>query len=194
MGNTHARSLRRGGDGEQERDGFTLVELLLAAAVLVVAVYAISRAIVSGAALIQDNHETAVAHQAARRAMGALQAAEFLEIFQSYNADPADDPGGPGTQPGNTFAVPGLDPRDDDPDGFVGEVIFPSFSPDGVSFELREDLDDPVLGMPRDLNGDGDVDALDHADDYLVLPVTLRLSWKGVSGERTYEVSSLLFP
>lgn len=57
---------------------------------------------------------------------------------------------------------------------------------------LREDVEMPELGMPRDLNGDGVVDDLDHRGDAEILPICVRIAWKGRFGERSLEVYSLL--
>ena len=73
--------------------------------------------------------------------------------------------------------MPGVSPRVGDPDGMAGEVIFP-----GGGFVLREDVTDRQLGMPRDLNGDGAWDGVNHADDYTVLPVAVRVRWTGAGG------------
>ena len=52
-----------------------------------------------------------------------------------------------------------------------------------------------MLGMPRDLNNDGIVDAQDHAHDCILLPVKVRLEWKskcGRHGKRSLEIYSML--
>ncbi len=85
------------------------------------------------------------------------------------------------------FDVTGLGAVADDADGLVGEILFPS-----VGGELREDVVDASLGMPRDLNGDGAIDALNHADDYIILPITIRIRWMGVSGRQTADLSLLV--
>ena len=46
-----------------------------------------------------------------------------------------------------------------------------------VDGALREDVFMPELGLPMDLNGDGVIDAQNHALDYKVLPVTIQLRW-----------------
>jgi len=111
----------------------------------------------------------------------------FPLIFPSYNTVPGDDPAGVGTAPGSHFAVDGLEPVDGDPDGFVGEVLLPE-----MGLELREDVDDPLMGMPRDLNGDMQIDALDHLADHIILPVRVVVRWKGRGGERSLELQSIL--
>jgi hypothetical protein len=67
--------------------------------------------------------------------------------------------------------VPELDPVA--PGGFVGRVEFPT-----IESQLREDVNDDSLTMPRDLNGDGVVDALDHSVDRILLPVKVTVEWK----------------
>lgn len=135
------------------------------------------QAIVSASISNRVTQESAMATRAARSAMEVLKGTEFSEAFASFNRLEADDPGGAGTALGGLFAVEGLDPTADDADGFVGEIVFPvDPAAPGV---LREDLDLPELGMPRDLNGDGVVDGADHSGDYRILPVLVRLEWRG---------------
>lgn len=174
------------------RAGMTLVELSVSVVVLVVAVGSTLGAISSFAGLEHANRETAVAVMAARGTLEALQAEAFGDVFARFNADPGDDPLGPGTGPGPGFAVPGLEPWAGDADGLVGEILFPT--PAGAPGSLREDLVDADFGMPRDLDADGLSDALEHADDHVVLPVRVRVAWRGTSGERFLELQTLLAP
>jgi hypothetical protein len=46
--------------------------------------------------------------------------------------------------------------------------------------------------MPRDLTADNKIDGADHASDYFVLPVRVRLEWKGASGNRILEIDTLV--
>ncbi len=138
--------------------------------------------------LSDTSRETAFAVQAARAQMERLQAESFADVFERYNDEPADDPDGPGTAPGQNFDVVGLDAQDGDADGMAGRVILP-LSP-GTT--LREDLVDASFGLPRDLNGDGAVDALDHASDHVLLPVRVRVEWRGQTGDSFVEFATLL--
>ena len=72
-------------------------------------------------------------------------------------------------------------------DGRVGEVVFP-----GDGKVLREDGDDPLLGMPRDLDLDDETDAADHADDYRILPVLVRVRWNGPVGPKQLQLVGTL--
>ena len=53
-------------------------------------------------------------------------------------------------------------------------------------------MTDPRLCMPRDLNGDKVIDGEDHSLDYMVLPVTVSVRWKGKGGVRTFELHTML--
>ncbi len=48
---------------------------------------------------------------------------------------------------------------------------------DPTTKSLREDLDEPWFGLPRDLDGDGDIDAEARDDDYRALPLSLTFHW-----------------
>jgi hypothetical protein len=168
------------------------VELLLVVSVLVVAFLALSQSLVASMALTRVNRESALATDALRQTVEVLQGVEdFGQVFALYNATSDDDPV-PGSAPGAGFAVAGLEPVDGDPDGLVGEIVFPAV--DGpAGLVLSEGMDLPALGMPRDLNGDGDdLDLLGPADEVRLLPVLVRVRWRGASGERMAEVRTLL--
>ncbi len=169
----------------------TLVELAAGIAVLVIGVLGFSQAMVSMERGNVRTRESGRATQAARAILERIQAEAFAEAFRRYNGDPTDDPGGAGTAPGKDFAVPGLTALPDDPDGLPGEVIFPS--PQASPGQLREDVVDPLLGMPRDLNGNGTVEAgVDYSTSYMILPVRVRVRWTGAAGPCTVELRSML--
>ena len=186
-GPVHSRAspTRRG-----SRAGFSLIEVLVAIVILTVAVCGVSSSMISALTLNRVNRETAIAEAAARRMMEQAGNTEFQRIFATYNTNPADDPTGPGTSPGANFVVFGLTPNDDDADGRVGEISFPVIDVAGVP-QLREDVVDAGLGMPRDLNGDGP-DLVDHSDNYRVLPIRVRISWRGLCGPRTLTTEGML--
>lgn len=143
---------------------------------LALGLLALAAAIGSGMGTVAVNREEDVAAHAAREELERLQdpaGLSFEQIFLAYNADPDDDPVGIDA-PGPSFAVSGI--RDG-----RGEVLFPVA--DG---ELRED----VAG--RDLNGDTEIDEENHAADYVLLPVTVRILWTGTAGPRSVEFSTVL--
>jgi len=162
-----------------ERGGFSLLEVVIAMSVFVIGSGAILSTLIVGTSLRESTRETAMAVEAAQSAVERMGGADFSELFASFNSNPLDDPGAAGTAQGSSFAVPGLDAQEGDVDGLPGEIFFPG---DGTI--LREDWNDQPLGMPRDLNGDGVIDALDHSLDYSNLAVRVRIVWWGSSGDR----------
>jgi len=176
----------------RRRTGFTMLELLIVASVLLLALLLFSQTMGSAMTLTGVNRETGLATEGALESLERMQGTEdFSLVFRLYNANPDDDPEFPGSAPGAGFAVDGLDAADDDPDGLVGEIRFPTaMGPAGL--ELREDVLDENLGMPRDLNGDDLLDGNDHRDDYRLLPVEVTLRWKGKTGIRSFTLQTLL--
>ncbi len=141
------------------------------------------------------NRENAIAVEGARSMIERMRGQPFAEVFQRYNDDPTDDPAGPGSAPGARFEVFGLRPQVDDPDGFVGEILFPTVDVSGggpPDLELREDVPNATFGTPRDLSGDSIIDANDHTDDYFLLPVQIRIRWTGKVGDREFRTFATL--
>ena len=93
---------------------------------------------------------------------------------------------------GAGFAVEGLGPQKDDVDGLAGRISFPT--PAGQPGALREDANLADWGFPRDLDADNAVDALDHADDYRLLPIRVRIEWLGAGGSQSFELLTQLAP
>lgn len=170
-----ARGLRR--PPARGRRGFTLVELAVVVAILCVSVALFAQTMLASANMDPVAEETRIAAEAARIELEEMRALPFAQIFPSYDESAANDPGGAGSAPGAWFAVPGLVP----PPGAtaVGHVSFPVAG--GL---LVENIVDDDLGLPRDLNGDGLVDALDHSGDAIVLPVRVVLEWSSKSGRQ----------
>jgi len=165
--------------------GYMLVELMLTMIVLLIGLGAAVSSLRQTTSLGETNRERALALDAAESVVAMIEGEVFSEAFASFNANLLDDPV---FAPGNSFSVRGLTPRANDPDGMVGEVFFP-----GNGFQLREDFVDRELGMPRDLNGDGAIDTLTHAADYKILPVRVRVVWRGVQGnDQTLEIVTQL--
>ncbi len=132
--------------------------------------------------------EKALASEAARTAIERIRAQPIDQVLALYDADPANDPDGAGTAPGATFAVEGLTPSAGG--AAVGRIEFPL-----VDGRLAEDLVDDMFGFPRDINGDGAIDALDHRADWVLLPVRVRVEWTprgGAGSTREFEIYTML--
>lgn len=190
QGRDHAHSSSRA-RARRSCAGFTLIDVMMAAVVLAVAISGLCGSILVAMSLNRVNRDTAVAQQAARLAIEQLEGRAFNEVFAAYNGNVADDAGLITAAPGGGFAVAGLEPLPGDADGQCGRVMFPVTLVAG-SEQLREDVADAALGMPMDLNGDGLVDALNHAADYRLLPVRIRVEWQGSRGARQLDFETMM--
>lgn len=197
-----------------------MVEVVVALSVMVVAVSIFCQMLVSTARMRSMNRESLLAADAARVAIERLRNEDFASVWRLYNETPSDDPAGAGTGPGMRFGTEGLDSVAGAPAGMVGRYVFPTLvvqelqgsgvggvqigggkaaqsgssggSGAPTTYELREDLEDASLGMPRDLNGDNVIDDKDHAHDYLILPVRVELEWESSSGVRRFSITTQL--
>jgi len=173
----------------RRRRGLTLIEVLIAVVVLVAALTAFIRSLTGTVQLGRANRESSLAMEGARRTIEELYAADFAQVFALYNSRTDDDP--VPDAPGASFAVATLEAQEGDADGFVGEIRFPTVGA-GPLLELREDIADDALGMPRDLDGANGIDAFEHSVDYRYLPVEVRVRWKGRSGEKELTLKTVL--
>jgi prepilin-type N-terminal cleavage/methylation domain-containing protein len=179
---------RRQGGGAGGESGLTLLEVLLGMTIFAVAALSVMNVMIYSMRLDASNKETAVATQVARRIMEQMRATPFDRVLADYNSEPKDDPDGEGLSPGAKFEVPELGAISEEIGSIGGEVIFPL----DTNGKLREDLDMPVLGLPRDLSGDGKIDNKDPVDDFQALPVVVRVRWTGSVGERVVELHTVL--
>ncbi len=171
--------------------GFALVDVSISLLILVLAMGALLGTVFSALRLSQTTEDTAAANQATRGIVESLATVPFEQVFAAFNADPDDDPD-PGRDYRASVRVPA---HFDANEGEVAaaSIDFPVI--EGLNgLELREDLVDPALGMPCDLNGDGEIDGLDHSGDYRILPVSVRLEWHGPGGRQRFSFSTVLGP
>ena len=66
--------------------------------------------------------------------------------------------------------------------------------PSNLLDQRLENLALPELGLPRDLNGDHQIDGADHSLDKRILPVLVRLRWRGPTGVSRMEFKTLVAP
>lgn len=173
----------------------TIIEVLVALAIFATATGILLQTMTSSQRARRLEREQMLAMSAAQAALEELRNTPFAAVVRQYDPDPMNDVLGPGTAPGATFAVDGLDPTDDDADGICGEVVLPLTNTGTVVapvWEVREDAGLAPLGMPRDLNADAIIDGLDHGGDYTILPVMVSVRWRGFGGDREIELFTAL--
>jgi hypothetical protein len=173
--------------------GFTIVEVMVAVVVLVIAIVGIVISMLSAMALNRVNRETAIAQQAARRMIETVSGVPFRDCYTLYNTVLGDYGGVDFPEFGPGFAVVGLQPQVGDADGLCGRIVFPEVDDGFGNIELREDVIDAGLGMPGDIDGDGAPNEPgDMSADYRLLPVRVLVEWRGVSGNRSIELESMM--
>ena len=167
--------------------GFVTIEALIAMVILTTCGIILSSSLTASFASRVVNEERGAAARAARNILEDMRNVPFVDLYRTFNVDPRDDPNGEGTAPGHQFSVEGLQASPNDPDGFVGLIVLPT----GTA-ALREDVQNKALGLPRDLNGDGVVDRLDHSRDYVLMPIQVIVEWDGFAGPQTLPMASML--
>lgn len=161
---------------ESSRQGMSLIEVILAMAIITIAILGILGSFSSNIVVVENNQEMSLAINAGRAKMETLQDySNFSLIFANHSGVNA------------SFDVTGLRPVAGAPNGKPGQIIFP-----GTGGALLENVTNTTLGMPRDLNGDGVVDGSNHAADYKILPVTVKIEWKGVNGPQNYQLHAII--
>jgi type II secretory pathway pseudopilin PulG len=168
--------------------GFGLVDICVALVVLSGALGILVVAVFSGIRMARADEETAIANQALRSAIARLQALPARDAFAILNDDSADDIDGETSAEYLDLSEHLLSDREGE--ALTISVLLPV--DEAAPGALREDLDLPELGLPRDLDGDGTIDSADHADDLVLLPVLLRLEWQGASGAHTLQMATIL--
>jgi len=169
------------------RAGFSLVDVCLSMALLAIALGILIGSSLSAMKLDQVNASTAMASQALRGMCESRQALPIDEVLDSYwIAEGEQD----STRAPKVARLTVRDPLLADEHGTmpVARVRFPL---DELG-ELREDLELPELGLPRDLDRDGAIDSEDHRLDFVILPVVLEVEWDGPSGPQLLKLSTVL--
>ena len=178
------RSLpRRGPTSEQA--GLSLVELLIALTVLTISANGLASFFTAVPRMMDEAQRKRTVMDEAMGMYEELRGQEFESLFVRYNESALDDPAlgdAPGNQRILTETARSLGSGPGRPASI--SLFFPA--PASSPMELREDTVDPNLGMPRDLNGDGVIDGLNHASDYVILPVRIEVKWSESGADRTH--------
>ena len=155
-----------------------MIELAIAISILKLGMVSVLSATSGMHTLRKQNRERMLAQNAMRSIAERVHARSHQLSLQSNTwANDLADMFGPGGGFGNEFDVLGL--TEADGDAVVGtiQVITDETETDGTL--------DSQLGMPRDLNGDGDTLDGDVTSDAVLLPVLLQVRWRGQSGTIT---------
>ena len=185
MTSHHAPPISDGGAHSCKRAGFTLVEVLIALTVLTISVNGLASFFTAVPRMMDEAQRKRTVMDETLGMYEELRGQDFESLFVRYNETTFDDPA-LGNAPGNqrilteTARALGSDP------GRPASISLFFPTPAGSPGELRENTVDPSLGMPRDLNGDGVIDGLNHASDYVVLPVRIEVKWSEAGVDRTH--------
>lgn len=152
--------------------GFTVLEAAISMAVLAVALLSLWGTIVYCSRSNRAAEQKKRAMNAAQAKIEELKSVPFSTLIQDY---------GPSGTIGDRFVVPSID---DDQAHAEGRIVF--------YVDETDDAGDPSIGLPMDLNGDGDSDDLDVSANYLLLPVKVRIRWDGTLGSQIIELRSIL--
>lgn len=151
-----------------------MLEVLVVVVILSIALTMVTGTMASASKLGPLQRERARASEASREMLELLRIEPFHRLFELYNADPLDDPGGEGTAPGPHFPVDGLPVPEGDADGMCGFIRFVETQRPG----LYETAVDESLGMPRDLDSNGVIDEEPVTATYTILPVEVGVEWE----------------
>lgn len=148
-----------------------MLEVLIAFAVAAVALMGTLSAIASIMQLTDSNREQAMALNVARQKLAELQIAPFHTTLEQF---------GPASTANSTSFL--------QLDGGTIKFIFPI----NASGKLDETMVDELMGMPMDLNGNGNSTDTNVSTNYCLLPVRIQLTWKSPNGSREMSLNTLL--
>ena len=152
------------------RGGFTVVEMALATTMLMVGIMAISAATLRMHHLGRQTREHTLAHNALSQMGERLNSASAIAALKpSTWAETLLSAYSPVGAVGNDFRVEGLTPIEGEEN--AGSIAL-------ITDETLTDAEiGVVLGMPRDLNGDGDATDTDTSGSAKLLPAIITISW-----------------
>lgn len=168
----------------RRQSGFTLIEVLVTASVLLIGLLAMT----STSVVVNSLRRSASDQQ---RAQGAIQAIveDLHAIAREADSDEANWAGeilnvyGAGGNPGNQFDVAGLDPWQGNPSVATVTVVTDETATDALL--------GAAVGMPRDLDGDGLAANVNVTGAASLLPAVVSLQWRGSSGPQ--QISQVVY-
>ena len=156
---------------KSQRGGFTLLEVTVSMAVLSVAFLALAQGLERTSRVRSTEREAVVAFQVAEHVMAEVEGTPFDQLWRRYNDDPSDDPASEAAAPGSVRALEDLTVAGEElsvPLGLLEQgtvtVRLPMVG-SGATAILSELAQDEPLGCPRDLNGDGQIDAQEQLEN-----------------------------
>lgn len=152
----------------------------MAGAILGHVALGLGSAVVASHDLDRSNRETREAELLARRAAESLRGLEPTEMIALAAAKAAGS---------STLLDTLASASETSLDGARIEVDLPVSATTGT---VEEDLVVLDLGLPMDLNLDGAVDGNDRSTDCRVLPIRVRVEWRGRDGTRRFELVQVL--
>jgi len=154
-----------------------MVEVMVSMSVLLLGMLALSMTTAASFSLHRSEQELSRARESMRSAVEGVTA-----IADSLRGDPAGwstavtQAFAPGGNPGSNLPVFGLDAIG----GGMADATIEILTDETLTdFEIGR-----AIGMPRDLTGDGFATSSDVSSNATLLPVTIRIRWVGVNGER----------
>ncbi len=141
---------------EDRRSGFTLLEVTVGIVFLAIAFLGFSTFLIQNEALHEHSAQHAAVSNALRRMAEQIRRASFTEIASSYQ--------------GYSFTV-------DEVSGVGTVTVFLN--------EADSSVDAAQLGLPRDLDGDGNASTGDVSGGYILLPIKIEATWTGREGNET---------
>ena len=154
------------------QEGFTLLEATISVAILAIGFLALL-------GTLTYCQRSNLAAEQKKRATDA--AAARIEFLKSQPFDTLVSRFGPASGGGDRFTVRTLDT---DGSSAEGRML--------LYLDETNPTDEAGLGLPRDLNGDGDTTDKDVSGDFRLLPVKVRVTWRGALGRQQVEVRTLL--
>jgi hypothetical protein len=197
---TQTRCRRRDG-------GFTLIEVVIALCVIVLSLIGLIAGISYASRTNAAIHEDEMAMRGAQKKIEEIRSYPVGMVWACFNDNPSDaqylppalgwNPVSIYTEmPSNKFAVEGLIPVGDTINGVTwdqcGMVSFPGDQTTNL-VEITDATDPMYDENATDLNANHTTDeTLTVGEKYNLLPVTITLRWKGITGKRTMTFRYLL--